>query len=119
VNNAMYVYMCVDVGMCVRVDVRMTGYMSVYMSVLYTHVCTYSLSVVCCVYYDIFLIGVMRTCPVEYHSITDMRHVFDTNVFGSVYLTQLAIPLLKESKGRIINMTSVTAIAGMSTLQCL
>lgn len=49
----------------------------------------------------------MRTCPIELHSLADMRRVFDTNVFGSVYLTQCAIPLLKESKGRIINVTSL------------
>ena len=50
----------------------------------------------------------------------DMRRVFDTNVFGSVYLTQCAIPLLRESKGRIVNITSFTGIVGenYSTLLC-
>lgn len=55
--------------------------------------------------------GVMRTCPIEFHSLTDMRRVFDTNVFGSIRLTQCAIPLLKESKGRVVNVTSFAGVA--------
>jgi NAD(P)-dependent dehydrogenase (short-subunit alcohol dehydrogenase family) len=54
----------------------------------------------------------MRTCPVEFHSMADVRRVFETNVFGSVHLTQCALPLLKESKGRIVNVTSFVGIAG-------
>jgi len=55
--------------------------------------------------------GVMRSCPIEFHSLADMRRVFDTNVFGSMHLTQCAIPLLKESEGRVVNITSFTGVA--------
>lgn len=55
----------------------------------------------------------MRTCPIEFHSVSDMRQLFEANVFGAITLTQCALPFLKESKGRIVNITSVAGIAGI------
>ena len=60
--------------------------------------------------------GVMRTCPVEFHALLDIRRVFEANVFGCIHLTQCALPLLKESKGRVINITGSAGIAGETHL---
>lgn len=38
----------------------------------------------------------------------EWRRQFDTNVFGQVRVIQEALPLLRESKGRIVNMSSIS-----------
>lgn len=38
----------------------------------------------------------------------DWRRQFETNVFGQVRVIQEALPLLRESKGRIVNMSSIS-----------
>lgn len=54
--------------------------------------------------------GVGRTIPIEYHTVDDAKAVFNTNFFGILDLLQLAIPLLRESKGRIIMVSSIAGI---------
>lgn len=56
--------------------------------------------------------GILRTVPVEFQDINDAKYVFDTNFFGTYRMTQLTIPLLRLSKGRII---MVSSIAGFVT----
>mgnify|MGYP003386486410 FL=1 len=51
--------------------------------------------------------GVSRVAACEYHRLDDMRAVFDTNFFGAVDLTQLALPLLRASSGRVIMTSSI------------
>jgi NAD(P)-dependent dehydrogenase (short-subunit alcohol dehydrogenase family) len=46
--------------------------------------------------------GVSRKMPAEIHHLDDIRRVFDTNFFGMIDLTQIFIPALRESKGRIV-----------------
>ncbi|HKS74234.1 MAG TPA: SDR family NAD(P)-dependent oxidoreductase [Terriglobales bacterium] len=50
-------------------------------------------------------IGVVR--PVEYASLSDIRHIYEINVFGQILVSQALLPLLRESRGRIVNITSV------------
>lgn len=52
--------------------------------------------------------GISRKLPVEFHDINDAKRVFDTNYFGPLQLTQLFLPLLRESQGRIIMTSSIT-----------
>lgn len=39
----------------------------------------------------------------EFHAIKDAQALFDVNYFGLMRVTQKFLPLLRQSKGRIIN----------------
>ena len=49
--------------------------------------------------------------PVEHQSLTDVRRQFDLNFFGPLALLQALLPVLRSSRGRILNVTSMTAYA--------
>ena len=48
--------------------------------------------------------------PAELAALADVKRQFDVNVFGQVACIQQALPLLRESRGRIVNMSSVAAV---------
>lgn len=50
-------------------------------------------------------IGVVR--PVEYASLSDIRQIYEINVFGQILVSQALLPLLRKNRGRIVNITSV------------
>jgi NAD(P)-dependent dehydrogenase (short-subunit alcohol dehydrogenase family) len=52
--------------------------------------------------------GIAVGGPVEGVKMEDWRRQFDTNVFGQVRVIQEALPSLRESKGRIVNMSSIS-----------
>ena len=52
--------------------------------------------------------GIAVGGPVEGLPMKDWRYQFDVNFFGVVELTREALPLLRESKGRIVNMSSIS-----------
>ena len=52
-------------------------------------------------------IGMVR--PVEYVSSTDLRNIFEINVFGQIAVTQAFLPLIRQARGRIVNISSVGA----------
>jgi NAD(P)-dependent dehydrogenase (short-subunit alcohol dehydrogenase family) len=54
--------------------------------------------------------------PLEIMSMTRMRRQFNTNVFGPMMVTQTFLPLLHQSKGRIINVISAVAECPMPFL---
>lgn len=56
-------------------------------------------------------IGVIR--PVEYISSEDLRESFEINVFGQVEITEAFLPLIRQAKGRIVNISSVGAHFGI------
>ncbi len=47
---------------------------------------------------------------VEYTSTEMVKQLFDVNFFGAVSVTRLAIPYLRETRGRIVNVGSVAGI---------
>lgn len=51
--------------------------------------------------------GIAVGGPVEGVSLEDWRRQFETNVFGQVRVIQECLPLLRESKGRIVNISSI------------
>lgn len=53
--------------------------------------------------------GVADFTPIEAVSIEQIKQIFEVNFFGAVRLTQALIPLLRQAKGRIINIGSVGA----------
>jgi NAD(P)-dependent dehydrogenase (short-subunit alcohol dehydrogenase family) len=53
--------------------------------------------------------GVADFGPIETLSIDRLRQIFDVNFFGALAITQAVIPLLRVSRGRIVNVGSVGA----------
>ena len=56
--------------------------------------------------------GVSRRGVIEFHDLDDARTVFETNVFGMMDLTQMSLPLLRESQGRIVMVSSLSGRIG-------
>jgi NAD(P)-dependent dehydrogenase (short-subunit alcohol dehydrogenase family) len=56
--------------------------------------------------------GFLKSIPIEHHNLQEARLMFETNFFAAMNLIQLLLPLLRESQGRIINLSSFTAMAG-------
>jgi NAD(P)-dependent dehydrogenase (short-subunit alcohol dehydrogenase family) len=52
--------------------------------------------------------GIAVGGPIEAVSLADWRRQFETNLFGQVRVTQECLPLLRESKGRIVNISSIS-----------
>ncbi len=53
--------------------------------------------------------GIGLLGPLEYLPADDLRRQFEINVFGQIAVTQALLPLLRQGRGRIINMGSVGA----------
>jgi NAD(P)-dependent dehydrogenase (short-subunit alcohol dehydrogenase family) len=60
--------------------------------------------------------GIPAAGPLELMPIEDLRRVLEVNLLGAVAVTQAFLPLLKASRGRIVNISS---IAGRSALPFL
>jgi NAD(P)-dependent dehydrogenase (short-subunit alcohol dehydrogenase family) len=53
--------------------------------------------------------GILEMAPLTDASPEHARRTFDINVLGLIELTRLALPYLKQSKGNIVNLTTVIA----------
>ena len=51
--------------------------------------------------------------PLEILALADLRMQFEVNVIGQVAVTQAFLPLLRKSRGRIVNMGSIAGRAAM------
>ena len=45
--------------------------------------------------------------PIEWHTVEEMRKTVDVNLWGMVLVTKTFLPLLKRTKGRVINVASI------------
>lgn len=54
--------------------------------------------------------GLGMAGPIENTSEKEAKEIFDTNVFGVLNVCRACIPLLRISKGRILNVTSIGGI---------
>jgi NAD(P)-dependent dehydrogenase (short-subunit alcohol dehydrogenase family) len=52
--------------------------------------------------------GIVVSGPIELLTIARWREQFDVNFFGMLELTAACLPSLRESKGRIVNMSSIS-----------
>lgn len=59
--------------------------------------------------------GMLVSGKCEYWETGDLERQFAVNVFGVVYCIQAALPHLKESRGVIVNVSSVAAFVGTPT----
>lgn len=57
--------------------------------------------------------GIAVVGPLEAVPLEDLRHQLEVNVIGQVAVTQTFLPLIRQARGRIINMGS---IAGLTTI---
>ncbi|MCC2640376.1 MAG: Oxidoreductase, Glucose/ribitol dehydrogenase family [Nitrospira sp.] len=57
--------------------------------------------------------GIGVAGPVELLPLADWRRQFEVNVFGLIAVTQTFLPLIRQGRGRIINMGSVAGRAAM------
>lgn len=53
--------------------------------------------------------GIAEVAPLADASLEHVRRQFEINVFGLIETTRLALPLLRQSKGTIVNVASVVA----------
>ncbi|XP_055936463.1 dehydrogenase/reductase SDR family member 9-like [Argiope bruennichi] len=51
--------------------------------------------------------GIFKGFSMEMSTLDDFKDVFDVNLMGVVRVTKAFLPLLKKSKGRIVNVTSL------------
>lgn len=59
--------------------------------------------------------GVAQKFPLEFHPLPELRSMLDVHVFGPLDLTQRLLPSLRASKGRIVNLSSITALVILPT----
>ncbi len=57
--------------------------------------------------------GIAVVAPLEAVPIPDLRHQLEVNVIGQVAVTQAFLPLVRQARGRIINMGSIAGLASM------
>jgi NAD(P)-dependent dehydrogenase (short-subunit alcohol dehydrogenase family) len=57
--------------------------------------------------------GVARLGPLEYFPISDVRLHMEVNVIGAIAVTQAFLPLLREGRGRIVNMGSISGLCAL------
>jgi len=54
--------------------------------------------------------GISFRAPLEYTPMADFRRLYDANVFGLLAVTQAFLPLIRQSRGRIVNVSSLTSL---------
>ena len=54
--------------------------------------------------------GYGLAAPIEYQPIADLRQLLEVNLIGAVAVTKAFIPLLRQGKGRIINIGSISGL---------
>lgn len=54
--------------------------------------------------------GVPYGGPIEFLDLERIRQAFDVNFFGIIAVTQAFIPLLRNARGRIVNMSSISGL---------
>jgi NAD(P)-dependent dehydrogenase (short-subunit alcohol dehydrogenase family) len=55
--------------------------------------------------------GVGFQSPLEFVPLEKLRWLFEVNVFGALAVTQMFLPLLRQGRGRIVNVSSIATIA--------
>lgn len=59
--------------------------------------------------------AIQANVPIEVFAIDEWRRMFEVNLFGQVAVTQALLPALLQSKGRVVNISSVGGKVAMAT----
>ena len=54
--------------------------------------------------------AVAFTSPLEFVPINELRWLFDVNFFGLLAVTQAFLPMLRQKRGRIVNISSIATL---------
>lgn len=54
--------------------------------------------------------GISFRAPLEFAPLTELRGLYEANVFGLLAVTQAFLPLIRQAHGRIVNVSSLTAL---------
>lgn len=57
--------------------------------------------------------GIAPSGPLECLSLESIRHIFEVNIIGLLAVTQACLPMLKRSKGRIVNIGSSSGLVAL------
>lgn len=60
--------------------------------------------------------GIVFSGPLEFLPVDSLRQQFEVNVFGHVAVTQAFLPLLRRSRGRVVNVGSISGRSAMPLL---
>lgn len=60
--------------------------------------------------------GIATVGEMEWHSLKDSQKVMDVNLFGQIRMVDAFLPLLKESKGRVVNVVSIAAYISLPNI---
>lgn len=52
--------------------------------------------------------GISASGPLEFMPLNEIRRQLDVNLFGQIAVTQEVLPLLRQARGRIVNMSSLS-----------
>lgn len=51
--------------------------------------------------------GILTAGPLEFVPVDEVKKVFDVNVWGLLNVTQICLPYLRQTKGKVINISSI------------
>ncbi len=54
--------------------------------------------------------GISFRAPLEFVPLDEFRRLYDSNLFGLLAVTQAFLPLLRQARGRIVNVGSIAAL---------
>lgn len=60
--------------------------------------------------------GVVAAGPIEMHDLDEARHVFEVNVLGVLATTRTFLPLIRNARGRIVNISSLSGLLAVPFL---
>lgn len=52
--------------------------------------------------------GIVYSSAWEIQDIEELKHQFEVNFFGAIRLTQICLPLIRQTRGRIVNISSIS-----------
>lgn len=51
--------------------------------------------------------GIAKVGPIEWQTIEEFKQIADVNLWGLIDVTKVFLPLVKNERGRIINLASI------------
>ena len=57
--------------------------------------------------------GIAYISPIEWTPLDVFKHTADVNLWGMIDVTKTFLPLVKKSKGRVVNLSSMAGKAGI------